>query len=251
MSSEEDRGSGGLVPFVGGGTLSRSTSLVRRGLSLFEERKPTEDATIAELRNRANAGEAAAQHDLGVAHLFGHGVEKDEGQAVLWFHRAAEQGHGASQFELGRAYWLGVGVEKDDARAVLWFRGASGQGHAEAQFHLAWAYDCSLGVVKDGALAVLWYTKAAEQGHAEAQFELGIDRAYGFELPQDYVEAYKWLTLATLHAGQVVDRRRRFADSRDAVAEKMSDAEIAEAQKRAKEWTVAFERRKPYGKCLT
>jgi TPR repeat protein len=45
--------------------------------------------------------------------------------------------------------------------------------------------------------AVYWHKRAAEQGLAIGQLRLGELYAKGFEdLPQDYAEAYKWMSLA-------------------------------------------------------
>jgi hypothetical protein len=62
------------------------------------------------------------------------------------------------------------------------------------------------------------------------------------EVPQDYVEAYKWMNLAAARTSGA--DQKRFADGRDAVAKKMTPDQLSEAQKQAREWMEAFERRK-------
>jgi TPR repeat protein len=57
---------------------------------------------------------------------------------------------------------------------------------------------------------------------------------------QDAVLAHKWLILAAAHAGQ--RQREYYARLRDAVASKMSSAQIALAQQLALEWTPKPER---------
>ena len=44
-------------------------------------------------RRAAEGGQAASQHNLGVAYSVGNGVEEDHAQAVFWFLKAAEQGY--------------------------------------------------------------------------------------------------------------------------------------------------------------
>ena len=44
------------------------------------------------LRVRAEAGNAEAQHDLGVRYFFGEGVPKDDAEAVRLYRLAAEEG---------------------------------------------------------------------------------------------------------------------------------------------------------------
>ena len=74
---------------------------------------------------------------------------------------------------------------------------------------------------------------AAEQGDADAQHNLGFMYYNGEGVPQDYVQAHKWINLAasrtTLDAGD-------YRSARDAVAEKMTASQVAEAQRLAREW---------------
>ena len=84
------------------------------------------------------------------------------------------------------------------------------------------------GVPQDDAEAVKWYRKAADQGYALAQTNLGIMYDDGRGVPQDYVQAHMWFNLAVAAAGNS-------AMARD-IAAKMTPAQIAEAQKLAREW---------------
>lgn len=74
----------------------------------------------------------------------------------------------------------------------------------------------------------------AAQGDASAQFNLGVIYAEGQGVPQDYVQAHKWINLAAAK-GTGEDRNKR-AKVRRRVAAKMTPAQIAEAQKLAREW---------------
>jgi hypothetical protein len=97
-------------------------------------------------------------------------------------------------------------------------------------------------VPKDYAQGVAWFRKAAEQGYSVAQFNLGMGYASGLGVPQDDVEAHKWLNLAT--AASMGVSEKQYADARDSLAKRMTPEQIAEAQKRASEWTAAFEKRR-------
>ncbi len=77
------------------------------------------------------------------------------------------------------------------------------------------------------------YAKAAEQGHPNAQFILGLMYERGIDVPQDYVEAHKWINLA---AAQEFIRQEGAVKAREMVARKMTPAQIAEAQRLAREW---------------
>ena len=77
---------------------------------------------LADLRARADAGEASAQFNLGCMYANGRGVPQDYVEAIAWCRRAAEHGHADAQFELGWMYANGQGVPQDDAEAIAWFR---------------------------------------------------------------------------------------------------------------------------------
>ena len=88
----------------------------------------TTELHIVALREQAEAGGAAAQHELAERYANGRGVGWDFGVALSWYARAAEQGHVAAQLAAGRMYAAGQGVERNDAIAVSWFRRAAEQG---------------------------------------------------------------------------------------------------------------------------
>jgi TPR repeat protein len=106
------------------------------------------------------------------------------------------------------------------------------EGHPEAQFRCAFAYDVGEGVPQDAVKAVKWYRSSAEQGFAEAQFRIGAMFKEGRGVPQDYVLAHMWLNLAGAQSTPPPGSRQL----RDHLATLMGPAEIAEAQKRAREW---------------
>src|ERR1035438_399048 len=119
----------------------------------------------------------------------------------------AEKGDAQSQYELGSAFAKGsLGVAKDEAEAVKWYRKAAEQNHAQAQANLGICYAKGRGVAKGEAEAVKWYRKAADQNYAFAQNSLGGCYAKGEGVAKDYVEAYKWSLLA---AGQGNESQRK------------------------------------------
>ena len=92
-------------------------------------------------------------------------------------------------------------------------------------------------VPEDHAEAVERYREAAEQGDAEAQSILGLMYFTGRGVLQDYVEAHMWLNLAASRFSAAETRNRDQAiRDRDHVAAKMTPAQVAEAQKLAREW---------------
>ena len=83
---------------------------------------------------------------------------------------------------------------------------------------------------RDYATAVRLVRHLAEQGDANAQYNLGVFYDNGLGVPQDKVRAYMWLNLS---AAQGRDGAAAF---RDLMARRMTPAQIAEAQKLAREW---------------
>ena len=147
----------------------------------------------------------------------------------------AEQGDAKAQFELGVMYINGLGVPQDYAEAARLYRKAAEQGRAKAQYNLGLMYDNGLGVPQNYAKAVKWYRKAAEQGNAGAQYNLGVMYGKGQGVPQDYAQAHMWYNLAASRYPPGEDRDNA-VDNRDIVAERMTPAQISEAEKLAREW---------------
>jgi len=116
------------------------------------------------------------------------------------------------------------------------------QGDAEAQYVLGVSYNTGKDTTQDYGAAARWFRKAAEQGHTPAMYSLGLLYQTGLGVPQDYVEAHKWLNLATSRAS--TDQQLTFASARDAVTKLMTPEQLADAQKRAREWLDAVESKK-------
>ena len=74
-----------------------------------------------DLRTRAEAGDAAAQYNLGVHYATGRGVDRDVAEAVRWYRLAAEQGCAKAQHTLGVMYRNGEAIEQDPVVAYMWF----------------------------------------------------------------------------------------------------------------------------------
>jgi uncharacterized protein len=147
----------------------------------------------------------------------------------------AEQGNANAQVAAGLMYKFGFfGLPEDYAEVVEWLRRAAAPDSAEGQSNLDVTHYKDGGVRRDYAEAIKWFRRAAEQGCAGGQFHLGRMYAEGLGVPQDYVRAHMWLSLGALHfsdAGQ-----KQSAEMRDEIAAKMTPAQIAEAQRLAREW---------------
>ena len=139
----------------------------------------------------------------------------------------------AADFQAGlEAYKRG-----DYATALKEWRPLAEQGDADAQFNLGVMYDNGRGVTQDYAEAVKWYRRAAQQDLGEAQTNLGVMYQNGRGVTQDYVQAHMWYNLAVsrLSPGE---SRNRAVHNRDIVEGIMTPAQVAEAQRLAREWKL-------------
>ena len=71
----------------------------------------------------------------------------------------------------------------------------------------------------------------AEQGEMVAQWSLGVMYERGRGVPKDSVQAYRWNTLAAAKG------LKEAVKGRDLLEKRMTPAQIADAQRRAREWT--------------
>ena len=148
---------------------------------------------VASLRQRAEAGDAVAQAELGVAYAKGAGVKQDYAAAAGWFYKAAAQGNAQAEDGLGVLNQIGGGMPRNDARAAAWYDKAATQGWPEAESNLGILYDDGTGVAQDRAKAVELYRRAAEHGSAQGAFNLGRAYLTGKYLPIDGAQAATWL----------------------------------------------------------
>jgi TPR repeat protein len=143
----------------------------------------------------------------------------------------AEAGDAESQYGLGMMYGNGFGVAMDDALALKWYGLASDQGHSGALCDLAVMHQNGWGVPINEPEAIRLYSLAAEQGVAEGMLALGRHFAMDFSDAYDPLEAYKWLSLATLHND--IDA----VSKRDIIADKLTAEQITEGNAMVDLWT--------------
>ena len=131
-------------------------------------------------------------------------------------------------------------VHGQTAAEVAELRARAEQGDAYAQFDLGFLYADGRGVPQDAAEAVRWFRLSAGQGHAGALSNLGVMYASGRGVPQDHIQAHMWRNLA---ASRLTGENRGVAvRGRDTLASLMTHDQLAEAQRRAREWDAAHPR---------
>jgi protein SCO1/2 len=130
--------------------------------------------------------------------------------------------------ELAPAY--GAFAAGDYAAAFEGYRRAAEGGSAAAQNNLGILCEVGAGVTANADAAAAWYRRAAEQGLPMGQYNLGILYGTGPAGTRDTVQAYAWLALAEAKGLDLA------IPARQAIADRMSAAEIAEAEALTRRW---------------
>jgi len=189
-----------VVPFIEG----QSTVVVNGENHTSDD--PLADP-IAETREKAEGGDADAQHELGWFYYDGYNCEQSFENAFYWFSKSAEQGNAESVFWLGSLYRTGQGVEQNDAEAMKLFRRGADLGHAASQSYLADMYEFGIGVDVDNDRAFTWHKKAAEKGHVISMSALGNFYESGLGVPADPKLSAKWY-LAAAEKGHALSQNK-------------------------------------------
>lgn len=170
-------------------------------VSIAASEKPKDAVTwaalpIDELRQRANANEAAAMEELGRRLLAGAGVPRDAQTGATWYQLAANAGSPTAAFTLGVLYERGVSVERDATKAVEWYSKAAAGNVAAARHNLALMLRDGRGVKQDGPKAVELLRAAARQGMTASMFTLGDMYERGGAVLKDPAAALAWFAIA-------------------------------------------------------
>jgi hypothetical protein len=165
---------------------------------------------------------------------------------------AAAQGNPQAQYVLGGVYFNGAGVPRNPSEGSQWLLRSAENGYAPAQSDIGVLYQKGFGVEQSYGDAMKWYRAAAEQGDILAQHNLGSLNAKGFRLKgtwffnrnafafmkatQDYIEAYKWFTIAANNG------HHRSLRDRSIVKRWMIPEQIARAERFAADFLAAHKK---------
>ena len=162
------------------------------------------------------------------------GPAPDYADADGWLRLAATEGDAEAQLWLGEGYRRGFYGAIDYNESLKWLRKAAGQGLPNAQFCVGQMYEEGEGVGQSDEMAAQWYRRAADHfadlgGVWEAEIQLAYMYRDG-RLKRNDIEAYMWFAVvgSRLDPPQDDDMKR--------ITKRMSTAEIAEAQQKAKDW---------------
>lgn len=179
-----------------------------------------------EIRASAENGELSAQETLAHFYLNGSGTARDCERARRWLRKAADGGRTSSQTQLAMWLWLGHPLRDSSPEARI---------------------------PESPAEAALWFLRAAEKGDEFASFTIGTMFARGEGVKQDFVQAYKWFSVAANSSTQEdadlltpwglgifqptrLSTAELASQARDRMALRMTPQQIDEAQRLAREF---------------
>ncbi len=160
------------------------------------------------LKQAAKKREPEALYLLGLVHLRGQGVARDDALGMRYLEEAAYLGHLAAQIDLAKAYRLGLpeGAERQTAaeraraaeKALYWTRLAAARGDSLSSYIAGCAYRDGTGTPRNYEEAKKWLLAAAKRAVPEAAAALAklhLRRDYEARDPQ---EARRWMIEAAL-----------------------------------------------------
>ena len=193
-----------------------------------------EDLGVQLLQRTAEQGFVHAQISLGFLYDWGAaGLKRNEGKSFEWFLKAAEAGEPFAMGQVAFLYFLGAGVKGDIVEAVRWSLAAADHNDPLGQYVLGLIYTEAFTSPRwtDLQKGIAWLRRAAEQGHLYSQYKLVGAYRDGFGVPKDLTTAYMWAKLAD--------------EGLDELASEMTPEQIAEGEKRAREWLAKKEPSNP------
>jgi TPR repeat protein len=167
----------------------------------------------------AASGDLVAAYNCAVCLSHGVGVARDDREAALWLHKAANQVPNA-QFWYGRILVEGRGVDRDLAEGRRWIARAAETGMVDAQVALGEMMLTGTGGACDPPGALALFEKAAAKGHLAAMFAAGIVYGGAHGVPANHGAAQRWFHTAADHghpAAQMMLERHIAANAADQV----------------------------------
>ncbi len=141
------------------------------------------------LVHKANEGDPAAQHELGLRYLLGNGFPADTIQAAYWIGKAANQKMSIAEFNYGVFLENGWGVKWNPFEAFRWFEAAVAWQLPEAEFVMGLIYTDNLVVPRDWTKAYHFVKASADANYEPAKKVLQEFIRRGVAGPRDRLTA--------------------------------------------------------------
>jgi hypothetical protein len=202
----------------------------------LEERRAQvarEDDQLNERRALAEEGDVFEQYFLGLMLRNGRYVPKDEVESAHWLRRAADQGMASAQYALGILLTSHSTTEPLHTSPIP----------PERLERMSIREQLQIEDELEHAEALRWFRSAADGGYPDALSALAYAYFYGEPgVPQDYVQAYVWGSIAANNLNPGNDRDVTI-QLRDEAASRLTVVEKAEGDRLVQEWSEAHETR--------
>ena len=142
--------------------------------------------------------------------------------------KLAQAGDHRAQYDVAMMYVQGIGTKKDLEVGFGWMIEAAKTGNLGAMNELGAIYESGVGAQRNLPVAFQWYRMAAGADDSIGQFNVANMYARGIGVPADIVRA--WAFYQRAGANGILTARERASY----LAEKMSAAQLAEAEALAK-----------------
>ncbi len=116
----------------------------------------------------ANAGNALAEHELGLRYILGQGMTADTVKAAYWIHKAAEQKLPGACYNYGILLNNGWGVQWNPFDAYNYFLEAAHNDMPQAEYLIGLSYIDNLIVKRNWSEAYKWIKKSANSNFKPA-----------------------------------------------------------------------------------
>ena len=145
----------------------------QKGLVQLQSGQMEEGARL--IRLAANRNQPAAQYRLAKLYESGTGITEDQITARELIQRAASGGNRIAMHDLGNYFASGQGgLDRDIGEALDWFTKAAERGVVDSQFNVAFLREGNEGVPADKETALFWYYVAARQGDQGAPDRISV-----------------------------------------------------------------------------
>lgn len=202
--------------------LANSTSLPLSHTSSTSNR-------LSYYQQQAHQGDVHAMFKLGFAYEVGDGMPANIDSAVDWYTRASQRGHKNARMNLHAMDASGKPFIDTEATYHKELYKKAELGDLNAQNELARMLINNVLKQADRLQILNWVEAQAQRGSSEAQFLIAQMYYLGVAVPQNYIDAYVWYSLAAA-AGDLVAM-----SSRDHVASLMNPSQIEQGQSQSRE----------------
>lgn len=175
--------------------------------------------TLADTRQKAADGDAAAQYSLAMYLLGGALGFPDYSEIVDLLGKSAAKDNSDALYELGVCYMNGEGVPLDYKEAEKCYLRSAELGNVDAMIALGAAYRGGKGLAENPAASFAMYKAAADKGCAAGYLHTGICYFNGTGVEADIEKAIECVktaeTLGSSDAKMLLKRMQRYYEEGD------------------------------------